>query len=109
MAPTIPGFQGIKLCVQYLVIHRHKPIFYPSIYYYGSNFIILTWSGNQVEDYTTQNCLESHQDADHAINFNRRRSVSVIIHNMLTVSVLWKVYIQPAIESYSNDGEIRCM
>ena len=30
VAPTLPGFQGIKLCVQYLDIHPHKPIFYPS-------------------------------------------------------------------------------
>ena len=27
MAPTLPGFQGIKHCVQYLASHPHKPIF----------------------------------------------------------------------------------
>ena len=52
VATTLPGFQGIKLCVQYLDSHTHKPIFYPSNSYDGSNFIRLTWSGNQVEDYT---------------------------------------------------------
>ena len=28
VAPNIPGFQGINRCVQYLVSHPHKPIFY---------------------------------------------------------------------------------
>ena len=27
VAPTLPVFQGIKLCVQYLASHPHKPIF----------------------------------------------------------------------------------
>ena len=61
VTPTLPGFQGIKICVQYMDSHPYKPIFYPSNYYYGSNVIRLTWSGNQVEDYKTQNCLEWHQ------------------------------------------------
>ena len=30
VAPTLPGFQGIKRCVQFLASHPHKPIFYPS-------------------------------------------------------------------------------
>ena len=64
VAPTLPGFQGIERCVQYLASHPHKPIFYSSKYYDVSNVIRLTWSGNQVEDHTTQNFLESHQDAD---------------------------------------------
>ena len=42
MAPTLPIFQCIKLCIQYMASHPHKPIFYPSNYYYGSNVIILT-------------------------------------------------------------------
>ena len=58
LAPTLPGFQGINSCVQYLASHSHKPIFYPSNYYDGSNLIRLTWSGNKVEDYTAHNCLE---------------------------------------------------
>ena len=57
VAPTLPGFQGIKRCVQYMASHSHKPIFYPSRYYDGSNVIGFTWSGNQVEDHRTQNCL----------------------------------------------------
>ena len=60
VASTLPGFQGINRCIQYLASHPHKLIFYPSNYYDGSNVIILTWSGNQVEDYTTYNCLEFH-------------------------------------------------
>ena len=108
-APTLPGFQGIKRCVQYLASQQHKPIFYPYNSYYGSNATRLTWSGNQVEDHTTQNCLECHQDADHAIILNRRRSVSCIIHTLLGVAVCWKVHIQPAIASDSTDKEIRCM
>ena len=47
VAPTIPGFQGIKRCIQYLDNNLHTHIFYPSYYYYGSKFIRLTWSGNQ--------------------------------------------------------------
>ena len=57
VAPTLPGFQGIKLCVQYLASHPHKPIFYPYNLYDGSTAIRLTWSGNQVEYHTTKNCL----------------------------------------------------
>ena len=57
VSPTLPGFQGINRCVQYLDIHPHKPIFYPSNSYDGSNFIRLTWSGNQVEHQTTYNFL----------------------------------------------------
>ena len=71
---------------------------------YGSNLIIITWSGNQVEDYTTYNCLECHQDVDHAIIINRRRSVSGILHTLLGVAVFWKVHIQPDIASNSTDG-----
>ena len=60
VAPNPPGFQGIKRCVQYLASNPHKPIFYPSNSYDGPNIIRLTWSGNQVEDHTTKNCLEFH-------------------------------------------------
>ena len=87
LEPTLPGFQGINRCVQYLASHPHKPIFDPSNYYDGSNVIRLTWSGNQVEYHTTQNCLEFHQDADYARIINRRRSVSGIIHTLIGVSV----------------------
>ena len=73
VAPNLPGFQGIKRCVQYMDSHPHKPIIYPSNSYDESNAISLTWSGNQVEDYTTKNCLECHQDADHVRILNRRR------------------------------------
>ena len=73
VAPTLPGFQGIKLCVQYLNSQPHKPIFYPYNSYDGSNVIRLTCSGNQVEDHTTQNCLECRQYSDHSIILNRRR------------------------------------
>ena len=47
VVPTLPGFQGSKCCIQYMVSHPDKLIFYPSNSYYVSNFIILTWSGNQ--------------------------------------------------------------
>ena len=109
VVPTLPVFQGIKRCVQYLAIHRHKPIFYPSNYYDVSNFMRLTWRGNQFKDHKTQIFLECHQDADHAIILNIRRSVSVIIHSLLGVAVCWKVRIQPSIEYDYTDGEIRCM
>ena len=35
VAPTLPGFQDTKRCVQYLASHPHKPIFYPSNSYDG--------------------------------------------------------------------------
>ena len=79
LAPTLTGFQGINSCIQYLSIHPHKHMFYPSNYYYGSNLIRLTWSGTEVEYYKTHNCLEFHQGVDHARILNRRRSVSEII------------------------------
>ena len=52
VATTLSGFQSIKRCVQYLDSHPHKPIFYTSNYYDGSNFIRLPWSGNKLK--TTQ-------------------------------------------------------
>ena len=48
VSPTLPGLQGIKLCVKYLASHQYKPIFYPSNSYDKSNVIRLTWSRNQV-------------------------------------------------------------
>ena len=103
LSPTLPGFQGIKRCVQYLSSHVHKPIFYPSNSYDGSNFIRITLSENQVEDHTTQNFLECHQYAYHAIILNKRRSVLGIIHTLLGVAVYWKVQIHPSIASDSTD------
>ena len=102
-------FPRYKCCVLYLASHPHKPIFYPYNSYDGLNAIRLTWSGNQIEDHTTQNFLEFHQDAYHTIIINRRPSVSVIIYNMFGVDVFWKVHIQPAIAYDSTDGDIRFM
>ena len=93
VAPTLPGFQGIKRCVQYLSSHPHKPILYSYNYYDVSNVIRLTWSVDQVEYHTTQNCLECHHNADHAIMINRIRSVSGIIHTLISVAVFWKEHI----------------
>ena len=104
VAPTLPGFQGIELCIQYMASHPQKPIFYPSNSYDGSNFIRLTWSGNQVEDYTTQNCLVFHQDADHARIISIRRSVSGIICTLLIVAVCCKLQIQQAVYSEPTGG-----
>ena len=104
VAPTLPGFQGIKRCVKYLASHPHKPIFYPSTYYDGSNVIRLTLSGNQVEDHTTQNFLECHQDADHTRVLDIRQSVLGIIHTQLGIAVCWKVQIRTAVASDSTDG-----
>ena len=70
---TINGFQGIKRCIKYIAIHQHKPIFYPSDSYNGLNVIILTCSGNTVEYYTTHDCLECQQYADHDRSLNRIR------------------------------------
>ena len=58
VTPTLPGFQDLNCCIQYLDNQPHKPILYPSNYYYGSNVIRLTSSGTHVEHYTTQNALE---------------------------------------------------
>ena len=103
VSSTLPGFQSIKCCVQYLVSHPHKLIVSPYNSYYGSNLIRLTWSGNQVEDWTTHNCLECHKDKYDAIIIIIRRSVSGIINNLIGVAVWWKVQIQPDISSNSTD------
>ena len=89
--------------------HHHKYIYDPYNYYYGSNVIRPTWIRNQDEDYTTQNSLEFHQDADHDINLNRRRLVPGIIHTRIGVAVFWKVQIQTDVASDSTGGEIRCI
>ena len=49
VAPTLHIFQIIKCCIQYMDSHHHKPIFYPSNSYDGSNVISLTWSENKIE------------------------------------------------------------
>ena len=61
VVPTLTDLKGIKSCIKDLDSHPHKPIFNPSNYYDRSSVTRLTWSGNQVEDYTTQNCLQCHQ------------------------------------------------
>ena len=48
VAPTLPGYQGIKWCVQYLASNLNKPIYYPTSSYDVSNVIKLTWSGNKI-------------------------------------------------------------
>ena len=50
VAPILTGFQGIKRRVQYMACHTNKPIYYTSNSYDISNFVRLTWSGNQVEE-----------------------------------------------------------
>ena len=72
MAPTTNGFQGLNKCIQYLANYPHKPVFYPYNSYDIPNIIISSWGGTQVEDYTTHNCLEFHQDNYHSIITNRR-------------------------------------
>ena len=57
VAHNLPGFQDIKWCIKYLDSHPHKPIFYPSNSYDGSNVIRLTCSANKFEYYKTRNCL----------------------------------------------------
>ena len=93
VVPNIPGFQGIKRCIQYLASNPYTPIFYHSNYYDWSNVIRLTWSGNHFEDYTTNIWLEFHNYAYRAIIINRRLSVSGIIYNLLVVAVFCKVNI----------------
>ena len=48
VSATIPGFQCINLCAQYMASHPYKPIFYTSNYYYISYVIRLTWCENQL-------------------------------------------------------------
>ena len=74
VAPTLPVFQDIKKCIQYLARHTHKLIFNPYNYYDGLNVTQLTWNENQVEDYMNQNSFEYHQNADHVKIINRRWS-----------------------------------
>ena len=58
MDPTLPGYQGPKMCIKFLTYFPYKPILYPSNDYDDYNVIWIKWSGYQVEDYTTQNILE---------------------------------------------------
>ena len=109
VSPAYPGFQGLKHCVKYLNSRPHKRIFYPYSSYDGSNSIRLTWSGDQIEDYITQNFIECHQDRDNAKIINRRRSFSGIIHTLVGVVVWCKVKIQPAVAYDSTDRGIVCM
>ena len=44
VAPTLPGFQGLKIRIQYFATHPHKPILYLLNCYDGAKLIILTWS-----------------------------------------------------------------
>ena len=104
VAPTLNGFQGLKRCIQYMDIYPHKNIFYPSNSYEGSNSIRLAWTGNQVEDCTTQNCLEWNQYTDHSRIINRIHSLLGIIHDIIDVVVCCKLYIQPHVASESTDG-----
>ena len=87
VSPNLPGFQGIKLCVQYLASHPHQPIFYP--YNFMLNQMSSGLHGVEIKLKTTkpQFVLEFHQDAYHAIILNRRWSVMVIIHTLLGVAV----------------------
>ena len=109
MAHPLPGFQGIRRCVQYLASHPHKHIFYLSNFYDGSNVIRLTRGGNKVEDHTSYSFLECHQDEYHTRILNRRWSVMGMIHTLFGVSVCLKLQIQPGIAYDSTDREIRCM
>ena len=104
MAPTILGLQCLNRCIQYVASQPHKSIFCPYYYYYGSNVIRLTWSGNSVEYYTTQNFIECHEYEDNDRTINRRRSVSGIFHTLLGIEVFWKAHIQPDVASDSTDG-----
>ena len=92
LAPTLPGLQGTKHCIQYLASHWHKPIFYPYNCCDGSNVIRLIWSGNQVQDYTTQICLECHQDSDHSriLTKDGRIQVLFILFLVLMSDVKYK-------------------
>ena len=59
MAPTLPGFQGLKRCIQYLDSNPHKSIFYVYYFYDGSYAIRTAQSGYQIKDYTTQLLTEN--------------------------------------------------
>ena len=78
LTPTLPSYQLIKGCIQYMASHPHNTIFYPSNSYDGSNFIRLTLIVNQVEYHKTQNYLEFHQDADHARIINKNGQFCVL-------------------------------
>ena len=62
MEPTIPGFQCLKRCIQYMSSHPNKPILFPSNSYDISKNFIITLTFTRVEDHTTKNFLELHQD-----------------------------------------------
>ena len=70
---------------------------------------MLTWIGNQVEDYITQNHLECKQYAYHARILNQIWYVSGIIHTVIGIEFFWKFQIQPAVVYNYTDGKIWCL
>ena len=48
VALTLTTFQDTKNCIQFIAIHPHKPILYSLNNYDDSNFIKITWSGDQM-------------------------------------------------------------
>ena len=77
------GFKAI----QFIDTHHHKPIFYPSIFYDGSNATRIMWSGDQVGGFTTQFFFEYHQDVDNEIILNWMCYASVIIYMIIVAAV----------------------
>ena len=106
MAHTLPGFQVLISCIQYLASHPHKPIFNISNYSDGSNITRLTQSGIKIEDYTSQKFLECHQEIDHAIILKIRQKCSGIIHTLLGIVACWKLQIQLDVSSESTYEQI---
>ena len=109
MATTLPGFKYLKSLIQFISGHPHKNTFYPSTVDDGSNVISLTRSGNQVEDYTTHNCMEYEQDSDNDQIINIRWYMSGIIHALLDVNKYCKFQINTEVSSDSTDGETHCL
>ena len=87
MAPTLTDFQGLNMFIQYFDTHPHKPNFHPYNSCEGSNVVRPTWSGEQVEDYPTQNGIECHHDEYYERILNKGRLVSGIIHTLTGVAV----------------------
>ena len=62
-----------------------------------------------MEDYTTKNNLDYHQDADHSWILNICQYVAVIIHTLLGGTICCKLKIQPEVASNYTGDKIQCL
>ena len=79
VSPTLPGLQGINLCVQYIASHPHKTIFILLI-------IIMAQISSDL----------------HGVRINLKTIQPIIVYNAIKMRIMH--IISPSVESYSISG-----